>query len=150
MSEALDLAVKILDEARTQIQANMAVHYRTAKGERWVNASGRSSAAFQVVKDENHAQLIYQGDNVAPLETIQGGTDEEPDAADIMRWHSEKFGEEISEGSAQRIADKIGREGTERWQENQDWIITPVVETAAQALVDQIGAAFIKDLKAYF
>lgn len=147
--EALDLAVKILDEARTQIQANMALHYRTKKGERWVNASGRSSNAFQVVTDENHAQLIYQGDNVAPLETIQGGTDEEPDAADIMRWHSEKFGEEISEESAQRIADKIGREGTERWQENQDWIITPIVETAAQALVDQIGAAYIKDLKTF-
>lgn len=148
--EALDLAVKILDEARTQIQANMAVHYRTSKGERWVNARGKSSQAFQVTTEGNHARLIYQGDDVAPLETIQGGTDEEPSAEEIMQWHRDKFGEEISEKSAQRIADKIGREGTERWQENQDWIITPIVETAAQALVDQIGEAFINDLKAYF
>ena len=54
-NSTIDLAAKILDECRARIQANMAKKYRTSKGERWINASGRSLAAFQVEVSERLA-----------------------------------------------------------------------------------------------
>ena len=58
---ATDTAVKILDECRARIQANMAKRYRTGGGERWINASGRSSAAFKVEVIYNLSKPIVIG-----------------------------------------------------------------------------------------
>ena len=153
MSEDVrSLAAKILDEARVAIQANMAKRYRTSRGERWINASGRSSAAFQVEdKDGVHVRLVYKGDDVAPLETIQyghdGQGDNEPTVADIMRWGREKFGMELSAGQAAAIVRNIKKNGTERFGEPQEWIITPVVEAAVDALNDQLPAAAVRQVR---
>ena len=146
------LAAKILDEARVAIQANMARRYRTSRGERWINASGRSSAAFQVEdKDGVHVRLVYKGDDVAPLETIQyghdGHGDNTPTVADIMRWGREKFGIELSAGQAAAIVRKIEKYGTERFREPQEWIITPVVEAAVDALNEQLPAAAVRQVR---
>lgn len=147
---AIETAAKILDEAREQIQANMAVHYRTEKGERWINASGRSAAAFQVVTDgSDKVLLVYRGDDVAPLETIQYGTTEVPTIEQAERWRREK---ELSGArglpSAAGIVNIIRRrDGTERYEDPQDWVIGPVVEMAVAALYDQMPAIAVKDIR---
>ena len=139
----IGLAAKILDECRARIQANMARRYRTSKGERWINASGRSSEAFQVEVSERRAALVYKGDDVAPLASLQTGTTEVPTLAEAGRWREEK----IRSGarnvpSAKAIVEGIRRRGgTERHFDPQDWVVGPEVEAAVDALRDQIPAA---------
>lgn len=145
---AIETAAKILDEAREQIQANMARHYRTSKGERWINASGRSSAAFKVVADgANKVMLVYRGSDVAPLETLQYGTTNVPTIEEAERWRKEK---EASGAkglpSAEGIVKAIAQRGTERHQEPQDWVIGPVVEAAVAALNEQLPSLVVKDI----
>lgn len=144
-----ELAAAILDEARVQIQANMAVHYSTSNGERWINASGRSSEAFRVEVDENHVMLVYDGDGIAPLNTIQEGTDEVPSVEEAAEWREAKT-RSGAKGlpSPKAIVRGIeNRGGTERYHEPQDWIISPVVETALQALNEQLPQQMVKDIK---
>lgn len=141
---ARDIAVKILDEARAQIQANMAQHYRTGKGERWVNASGRSSEAFQVVEEEGRVRLVYRGDDVAPLETIQYGTTGVPPISVIEQWQIDKGLEGINPWAIRTNIKKHG--GTERHVEPQDWIVNPVIDMAVQALNEQVPEAITKDI----
>lgn len=144
MEEVKALATKILDECRVRIQANMAKRYRTSNGERWVDASGRSSDAFKVeeVRDGVVA-LKYEGDDVAPLESIQYGNEEPPTLEEAERWRRDK----ISSGaktipSARAIVRGIEkRGGTERKFEHQEWIIGPEVEAAVDALNDQLPEA---------
>lgn len=142
-NSTIELAAKILDECRVRIQANMARRYRTSKGERWINASGRSSEAFQVEVSERRAALVYKGDDVAPLDSIQYGTTEVPTIEEAGRWRDEK----IRSGarnlpSAKAIVEGIRkRGGTERHFEPQEWVVGPEVEAAVSALRDQIPAA---------
>lgn len=150
-NSTIDLAAKILDECRARIQANMAKKYRTSKGERWINASGRSSEAFKVEVSERRAALVYKGDDVAPLDSIQYGTTEVPTIEEAGRWRDEK----IRSGarnlpSAKAIVEGIRRRGgTERHFEPQDWVVGPEVEAAVAALRDQIplaARATVRDL----
>lgn len=140
------LAAKILDEARVAIQANMAKRYRTSRGERWINASGRSSAAFQVEdKDGVHVRLVYKGDDVAPLETIQYGTTGIPPISVIEKWQRDKGLEGINPWAIRTNIKKRG--GTERHVEPQDWIVGPVVEAAVDALNEQLPAAAVRQVR---
>lgn len=148
---AKDLASAILDEARVQIQANMAQHYNTSYGERWVNASGRSSEAFRVEEDEHAVRLTYKGDGIAPLETIQYGTDEAPTLQEAASWREAKIRSGADNlPSPYAIVKVIEACGTERFLDNQDWIIGPVVDTAVQALNEQLPSAIVKDIKTQF
>lgn len=146
---AKDVAVKILDEARAQIQANMAKHYRTAKGERWVNASGRSSEAFKVEVSEGHVRLVYQGEYVAPLETIQYGSTDIPTLQEAASWREEKTRSGASNlPSPEGIVSGITRRGgTERHEEPQTWIVDPPVDVAVEALRNALPPAFVKDFR---
>ena len=145
---ARDVAVKILDEARAQIQANMAMHYRAAKGERWVNASGRSSEAFQVVEEEGRVRLVYRGDDVAPLESIQYGTTEAPTVQEAASWREAKTrsGAENLPNPEAIVLNIDARGGTERHFDPQDWIINPVIDMAVQAINDQLPLATTEDI----
>lgn len=146
MSGTIDLAVKILDEARVRIQANMAMHFRTSRGERWINASGRSSAAFQVEdKDGVHVRLVYKGDDVAPLDSIQHGTTGVPPVSVIEQWQRDKGLEGINPWAIRTNIKKRG--GTERHIEHQDWVIGPVVEAAVDALNEQLPAAAVRQVR---
>lgn len=146
MSGTIELAAKILDEARVRIQANMAMHYRTSHGERWINASGRSSAAFQVEdKDGVHVRLVYKGDDVAPLDTIQYGTTGVPPVSVIEQWQRDKGLEGINPWAIRTNIKKRG--GTERHIEHQDWVIGPVVEAAVDALNEQLPAAAVRQVR---
>lgn len=146
MEDVRQLAAKILDEARVMIQANMAKRYRTSRGERWINASGRSSAAFQVEdKDGVHVRLVYKGDDVAPLDTIQYGTTGVPPISVIERWQRDKGLEGINPWAIRTNIKKRG--GTERHVESQDWVIGPVVEAAVAALNEQLPAAAVRHVR---
>lgn len=145
---ALELAAAILDEAVVQIQANMAQHYQTENGERWVNASGRSSEAWRVEVEGNKARLVYEGDDIAPLQSIQDGTTEVPSVEEAAEWREAKIRSgAVGLPSPQGIVKGIAkRGGTERFLEPQDWIIGPVIDTAVQALVDQIPSVTARDI----
>lgn len=146
MDDVINLAVKILDEARVAIQANMAKRYRTSRGERWINASGRSSAAFQVKdKDGVHVRLVYKGDDVAPLDTIQYGTTGVPPISVIEQWQRDKGLEGINPWAIRTNIKKRG--GTERHVEPQDWVVGPVVEAAVDALNEQLPAAAVRQVR---
>lgn len=146
MDNPIDISVKILDECRARIQANMAKRYRTSFGERWINASGRSSAAFKVESDNAGIRLVYRGDDVAPLETIQTGTTGIPPVSVIERWQSEKG----VGGNPWAIRTNMKkRGGTERHVEPQDWVVAPEIEAAVDALNEQIPKAarmYVRDL----
>lgn len=140
------LAAKILDEARVMIQANMARRYRTSRGERLINASGRSSAAFQVEdKDGVHVRLVYKGDDVAPLDSIQYGTNGVPPISVIEQWQRDKGLEGINPWAIRTNIKKRG--GTERHVEPQDWVVGPVVEAAVDALNEQLPAAAVRQVR---
>ena len=145
--EARDLAFKILDEAREQIQANMAAHYQTSKGERWINASGRSSAAFQVVEEDGHVRLVYRGEDVAPFDSIQYGYKGDANVNDIAEWKEIKESQGATGiPSPDRVVERIREAGTERYLKPQEWVINPVVDLAVQALNDQLPNAYVRDL----
>lgn len=146
---AEDIAAIIMDECRLRIQANMARRYRTDKGERWINASGRSSAAFQVEREPGVVRLVYDGEDVAPLDTLEFGTDEVPTIDELQRWWQEKFGEELSRHNAELMAAKIEREGTERWVNPQNWVFSPEISAAEEAIIDQIPAAATEEFRNY-
>lgn len=146
MQNVLSLATKILDEARAQIQANMAKRYRTSRGERWINASGRSSEAFKVEASGLRARLVYRGEDVAPLDSIQYGTNEVPDIPTLEKWTREK-GLQINPYAVQRGIIKRG--GTERFNEPQEWVINPVVEAAVDALNEQIPKEAVRAVRSF-
>lgn len=147
MQSAKELAIKILDECRERIQANMAKRYRTSKGERWVNASGRSSEAFQVTTEAGgtSVRLVYRGEDVAPLASIQNGTDGVPPISVIERWQRDKGLEHLNPWAIRTNIKKRG--GTERHIEHQDWIVAPEVKAAVDALNDQIPREAVRAVR---
>ena len=149
LTKAVEKAVAILDDARIRIQANMARRYRTDKGERWIDASGRSSKAFKVDTDNRVTRLVYEGSNVAPFSSIENGTNVMPDPKELQQWHEAKFGKEIHYKHAANTALKIGREGTERYREPQNWVITPVIEEAADTLSRELVDEMTEDIYNY-
>ena len=144
---AIDTAAKILDEARARIQANMAMHYRTANGERWINASGRSSDAFkvEVLDGGNRVRLVYRGEDVAPLSSIQDGTTGIAPVAVLERWMSEK-GLNLNPWAVRTNIKKRG--GTERHVTPQDWVIQPAIDEAMESLrrdLPPVAAAAVRE-----
>lgn len=146
MQSVLSLAAKILDEARAEIQANMAKRYRTTRGERWINASGRSSEAFKVDEVGGiSVRLVYRGEDIAPLDSIQYGTTGVPDIPTLARWTREK-GLPINPYAVQRGIIKRG--GTERFNEPQEWIMNPVVDEAVRQLNEQLLKEAVRAVRA--
>ena len=145
-----DTAVKILDECRARIQANMAKKYRTENGERWINASGRSSEAFKVETEAGDfglsasVRLVYRGDDVAPFDSIQYGTTGVPPVSVLSRWMEDK-GLDLNPWAVRANIKKHG--GTERHHEPQDWVLGPELAAAEDALRDQISAPFLQDVR---
>ena len=142
---AIDTAAKILDEARARIQANMAMHYRTEGGERWINASGRSSDAFKVEREGDKVMLVYRGDDVAPLFSIQDGTTGIAPISVLERWISDK-GLDLNPWAVRTNIKKRG--GTERHFEPQDWVIQPAIDAAMESLrrdLPQVAAAAVRE-----
>ena len=137
MAKIHDAVAIILDACRETIQKNMSKHYKTSKGERWVNASGQSSAAFKVEISEEHVMLKYAGDGISPLEAIENGYKGDVSIDDIAHWRDVKKVSNLP--SAQTIVKNIKNVGTERYLEPQNWIITPAVANAKNVIMSEIG-----------
>lgn len=149
LGETKSLAAKIMDEAVTRIRANMAKRYRTSKGERWINASGRSAQAFQVESVEDGVRLIYRGDDVAPLNSLQNGSEEVPTIEAIERWRAEKMASGAGElPPADVIVERIKNGGTERAKEPQPWVVVPEVLAAVETLRSEIPSVFVVEATA--
>lgn len=143
-----DSIVKILEDAKAQILANMQAQN--------VNASGRTSRAFEVRQVEGgFALLLNKGETAtidtgnplvgtiqvgrAPLQTLQTGrgpSTSEPPAPRgfyyiIKQWTRDKgmtFNNESERGTfAYFVSRKIIREGTERHKTNIDIYTTPAL-----------------------
>lgn len=144
------LAVKIMDEAVTRIRANMARHYRTSKGERWINASGRSAQAFKVEVANDAVRLVYRGDDVAPLASLEEGSREVPTVEDIESWRAAKMASGAGElPPAAVIVEYIRMRGTERVSEPQPWVVRPELLAAVDELKSQIKEAFVVDASSF-
>ena len=142
---ATETAIKILDECRARIQANMARRYRTSHGERWINASGRSSAAFKVESDGDKVMLVYRGDDVAPLFSIQDGTTGVAPVRVLAQWIEDK-GLDLNPWAVRAGIKKRG--GTERHFEPQDWVIQPAIDAAMESLrrdLPPVAAAAVRE-----
>lgn len=121
--------VAVLEKAKAEIQANMA-----AKN---INASGRTSAAFAVLRKESSIDLVLQAGNHAPLSTLEigrpagnvpggfssnlaktGSYAGKPDVSNVfkymlIKWAEEK-GFELNWGGATNLGRRIAYDGTLR------------------------------------
>lgn len=154
--------VQVLTQCRDEIRANMA-----SKG---INASGRTSRAFKVVKNGNSILLILDHSEkvelpckprgigsvfagVAPLETIEigrgGGNVPRGFYYIIKQWSRDKGIQFGSESERQRFAyftaRKITRDGTRRHTTPVDVYSTPV-NKAVDTLRKNIGVAISTDI----
>ena len=150
-STPTEIAFEILDECRARIQANMAAHYRSSFGERSVNATGRSSAAFKVVVDDTgyRISLVYQGDDVAPLDSIEHGSSDAPNPSDLQAWAKVKLGRGLTDKQAERMSERIADIGTERHREPQEWIVSEPVKDAVEELnrvIPKEAYKYVKEL----
>lgn len=128
-----DEIVRILDECRVEIQANMA--------REGVNASGRTSESFRFEEYDGGVRLVMGGGDTAPFLSIEYGN--EPQFVDfdkLLQWSADKGivmddDERVSfVGALQR---RIAREGTLRFSQPNETITTPPIERA----VDELGDA---------
>lgn len=146
------LVVSLLDAARVNIVENMHTHYPAPYikgGEAWVSASGRSAAAFQVEVVGNKIRLVYRGDDVAPLASLEEGNKEPPTLAEAERWRTEKMSSGANDlpTAAGVVAGIRKRGGTWRNIHPQRWIYTPVIADTAEALKRQIPAIFAAEVR---
>lgn len=114
------------------------------------NATGRTSASFQVVEEEGHIRLISKGADIAPLETLEvgRGSGRRPPIAPLVEWAEAKFkfvGKE-AQAVAWAVATKIGNQGTERHTSNVDIYSTPI-ENATKELQETISVRIIEQVK---
>lgn len=141
MAKIHDDITMILDQCREQIVANMLRHYPTANGERWVTASGRSAAAFKVEADDDSVRLVYSGSDIAPLDSIEYGSEDVPSIDTVERWRQEKMRSGASDlPSAEGIVNRIRiLGGTERHEEPQPWILSEPIAAAVDEIRDKVG-----------
>lgn len=121
--------VAVLEKTKAEIQANM-----QAKN---INASGRTSAAFAVLKREASIDLVLQAGQHAPLSTLEigrpagnvpggfsanlaktGAYAGKPDVSNVFKYMLIKWAEQkgfvMNWGGATNLGRKIAYEGTER------------------------------------
>lgn len=127
-----DTAIRMLEEAKDAIRANM-----KAKN---INASGRTSASLRVVRDFGSVALVIggTGERTAPLETLEvgrpGGAVPKGFYQIIKEWSRDKgitFANERQRSTfAYFTAKKIKEEGTVRHHAPVDVYTSVVLETA--------------------
>lgn len=155
--------IKVLEQTRDEIRANMERHN--------INASGRTSDGFQVVRNEKGFALqLDHSDRTAPLATLEVGRGPggvpggftgviksgkhlgKPDVSKLfryvlIRWAESKGLADFGWGQATVAARKIAYEGTDRRQKPVDIYSTPVQE-AKQKLNDVVASSVAKTIKA--
>ena len=109
--------------------------------------SGRSSDAFkvEVLDGGNRVRLVYRGEDVAPLSSIQDGTTGIAPVAVLERWMSDK-GLDLNPWAVRANIKKRG--GTERHVTPQDWVIQPAIDEAMESLrrdLPPVAAAAVRE-----
>lgn len=141
---AIDEALLILDEAAEAIRGRMASEN--------INASGRSSAAFYAERTSKGCRLVYRGDNVAPLLSLEEGQGpgEMPSPEAIEQWSRDKglmFRDDADRRRfAWAAALKICNEGTRRHRSPVD-VFATVCREAAEEIKTKIRNSFIEEIK---
>lgn len=139
---------QILTQARDEIRANMA-----AKG---INASGRTSAALEVVQRGGKIELIKaQGQN-APFGTLQygraGGRVPAGFYEILKQWSRDKglsFASEQERGTfAYFLARKIAREGTDRHRSPRNDIYDEPLKKSVDGIRQEARKYILGSIKA--
>jgi hypothetical protein len=132
MNESLVNSISaILTQARDEIRANMQAQN--------VNASGRTSAALQVVQRGTKIELIKAEGQNAPFQTLQygrgGGKVPAGFYSIIKQWTLDKglsFDSETERGTfAYFVARKIAREGTQRHKTPNEKVYSEPIQKAS-------------------
>lgn len=139
---------QILLQARDEIRANMA-----AKG---INASGRTSAALQVVQRGSQIALIKAEGQNAPFGTLQygraGGRVPVGFYEILKQWSRDKglsFANEQERGTfAYFLARKIAREGTQRHRSPRTDIYDEPLEKAVDGIRQEARKYVLGTIKA--
>jgi hypothetical protein len=137
--------VKLLEQAKSDIQSSMA-----ANG---INASGRTSDSFHVVEADGHIMLVMGGDGTAPLATLEigraGGKIPYNFQEILMEWSRNKGisfpDERMRKDFAWFLSQRIKDKGTLRHQTPVDVYSTIVHDT-----VEQLKPAIVKAVKDNF
>jgi hypothetical protein len=146
--EFIQNIAQILLQARDEIRANM-----QAKG---INASGRTSAALEVVQGSGKIALVKtQGQN-APFGTLQygraGGRVPAGFYEILKQWSRDKglsFSSEQERGTfAYFLARKIAREGTQRHRSPRNDIYDETLEKAVDGVRQEARKYVLGSIKA--
>lgn len=144
----------ILTQARDEIRANMQTQN--------INASGRTSAALQVVQRGTKIELIKAEGQNAPFQTLQygraGGNVPAGFYYIIKQWTRDKglsFANETERGTfAYFTARKIARDGTQRHATPNEQVysdpIKKATEEVAKVVKDYVLASVSAVIKANF
>lgn len=144
----------ILSQARDEIRANMQAQN--------INASGRTSAALQVVQRGTKIELIKAEGQNAPFQTLQYGRAGGKVPAGfyyiIKQWTRDKglsFDTETERGTfAYFTARKIAREGTKRHETPNEQVysepIKKATEEVAKVVREYVLASVSATIKANF
>jgi hypothetical protein len=141
---AIDEAILILDEAAEAIRGRLA-----AEG---INATGRSAAAFFAERTGKGCRLVYRGDDVAPLLSLEEGQPpgEMPSPDVLFQWSRDKGLAFRDDADRYRFAwlaaEKIFREGTGRHKSPVD-VFASVCREAAEEIKSKVKDAIIQEFK---
>jgi len=149
--------VKVLEQTREEIRANMA-----AKD---INASGRTSRAFAVETYQGGVRLVLKHDTrTAPLETLEVGRPggnvpggfrmTKAGVMDVsnkfkfmlVKWAEEKGIADFGWGAATMLGRRIAKEGTLRNTQHEDVYSTPV-QKAVQGIRADIRGIVLGEIK---
>lgn len=133
--------VALMEKAKEDIQSRMEAEN--------INASGRSSASWRVVRYASGVRIVYGGTDTAPLETLEIGRPGGPvpkGFTDILvQWSRDKGIPFDSEGKRRSFAYLLGRriqrEGTLRNMAHVD-VYTSIVMDVAEKVKDGLRSVF--------
>ena len=139
--------INILNQAKTDIQSNMAKF--------GINASGRTSASLVVEEYENGVRLVSRGESIAPFPTLEvgrkGGKVPKGFYYTLIQWSRDKgisFATESERKTfAYFLSQKIASEGTERHRNPNTEVYTPIIQSVRKEIEKIFFAKIIKEIK---
>lgn len=149
--EIADQIVDLLERAKDDIQLRME--------QEDINASGRSSRSFRVVRYDGGVRIVYGGTDTAPLGTLEVGRPggnvpggfvttkagvrdvSKTFKAILIRWAEEKGIADFGWGRATMLGRRIAEQGTLRHMQPVD-VYTSIVMETAERVKDGLRSVF--------
>lgn len=114
------------------------------------NATGRTSASFEVVVTDENISLVAKAGDRAPIPTLEigRGAGKQPPIEALEEWVTAKFGfiGKEATGMAWAVAKKIEKVGTNRHNDNVD-IYTSAVKAEAEELSKYLTVRITEKIK---